>query len=197
MKILHLSDTHGQHRKLERLPPADIIVHAGDVSMVGESDEILDFIEWFGRLDYKYKIFIAGNHDICLDGAEIDGLPENCHYLCNSGVTIEGLKFWGIPFFFSDDVEGRCPEQMRQIPADTDVLITHRPPLGILDTASGNTYGCPDMLEAVLRIYPRYHLLGHIHAAHGIVKAEQTTFVNGALLDEQYRLTNKPILLDI
>lgn len=197
MKILFLSDTHGLHRKLENLPSADIIVHAGDMSMAGTIDEVMDFIEWFGELDYRYKIFIAGNHDDCLDGATVEGLPDNCHYLSNSGVVIEGVKFWGIPFFMSDDIEERCPEQMRQIPVDTDVLITHRPPLGILDTAGGYDYGCLDMLEAVLRIRPRYHLFGHIHDAYGIKEAEHTIFANGALLDERYRLVNQPVEIEI
>lgn len=165
--------------------------------MAGTSDEVVDFIEWFCRLDYRYKIFIAGNHDDCLDGATVEGLPDNCHYLCNSGVTIEGVKFWGVPFFVSDDIEGRCPEQMRQIPASTDVLITHRPPLGILDAAGDYDYGCPDMLMAVQSVRPRYHLFGHIHAAYGIKEEGRTIFANGALLDEHYRLANTPFLLDI
>lgn len=179
------------------MPPADFIIHSGDVSMAGTSDEVIDFIDWFSGLDYMYKIFIAGNHDECLDGAAIEGLPYNCYYLCNSGITIEGVKFWGIPFFFSDDVEGRCPGQIRKIPTDTDVLVTHRPPLSILDGAADNSYGCPDMLEAVLRIRPKYHLFGHIHDAYGIKETEVTIFANGALLDEQYRLINEPLVLDI
>ena len=35
MKILHISDTHGKHRLLKNLPPADIIVHSGDMSEDG------------------------------------------------------------------------------------------------------------------------------------------------------------------
>lgn len=92
MKILHLSDTHSKHRSLQNLPSADIVIHSGDVSFAGSEDEIMDFMKWFGALPYKYKIFIAGNHDDCLFGANIDGLPENCFYLCNSEITIEGLS---------------------------------------------------------------------------------------------------------
>ena len=56
MRFLHLSDTHGFHRQLVDLPKADIIIHSGDMSMVGTGSEVLDFIEWFSELDYKYKI---------------------------------------------------------------------------------------------------------------------------------------------
>ena len=73
MRILHLSDTHNFHRQLGNLSAADIIVHSGDVSMAGAANEVMDFIDWFIDLDYKYKIFIAGNHDDCLDGKNISG----------------------------------------------------------------------------------------------------------------------------
>ena len=66
MNILHLSDTHNLHRQLSNMPAADIIVHSGDISFAGTGEEVLDFIEWLGDLDYKYKIFIAGNHDLAL-----------------------------------------------------------------------------------------------------------------------------------
>lgn len=200
MRLLHLSDTHNLHRQLTDLPAADIIVHSGDVSMSGSGEEVVDFINWFKELDYKYKIFIAGNHDECLDGKSADViqsfLPENCFYLCNSGVTIEGIRFWGVPFFFSDDVNGRSLEIMAQIPADTDVLITHRPPLGILDEAD-NAYGCPDLLQAVLKIRPKYHLFGHVHAACGMEKSSSTTFVNASVVNESYELSEKPFVFEI
>lgn len=35
-------------------------------------------------------------------GAHVDGLDDNVHYLCNSGVTIEGVKFYGVPMFMAD-----------------------------------------------------------------------------------------------
>lgn len=197
MKILHLSDTHGNHRKLPPLPQADIIVHSGDMSWNGHEYQIKDFIQWFCDLDYQYKIFVAGNHDDSLYGEQIEGLPNNCHYLCNSGVEIEGLKFWGIPHFVYDDEKGRTPQLMAKIPAETDILVTHRPPFGILDTAGNAYYGCPDLLQAVLKIRPRYHLFGHIHAACGTEISKHTTFINSALVDENYELKNNPTIFEI
>lgn len=104
MRILHLSDTQGLHRQLNNLPNADVLIHSGDLSFDGAECEVSDFIEWFGALEYSHKIFIAGNHDFCLKSKMMESvqmrLPVNCHYLNNSGVSIEGIKFWGIPFFF-------------------------------------------------------------------------------------------------
>ena len=62
MRIICISDTHGKHRDVE-LEPADLIIHAGDMSEMGTKEQILDFINWFSSLDYQYKILIAGNHD--------------------------------------------------------------------------------------------------------------------------------------
>lgn len=198
MKLLHLSDIHGLHRGLGKLPAADVLIHSGDITMAGEIAEVEDFVAWLDGLDYAHKIFIGGNHDLCLDGATVEGLPDGCHYLCNSGVTIGGVRFWGVPYFISDDVAGRCAENMRRIPADTDVLITHRPPLGVLDEANRNDYGCPHILNAVLkRVRPSLHLFGHVHAAYGVCENGGTTFANGALMDENYQLKNQPHVFDI
>lgn len=149
MKILHISDTHGNHRLLKDLPKADLIIHSGDISENGTDDEVLDFIKWFADLDYRRKIFVAGNHDFCLDGEDIEGLPENCHYLCNSGVEIDGKKFWGVPYFMSDELNGNTSQLLSQIPQDIDVLVTHRPPYGILDFECNNHFGCIDLLQVV------------------------------------------------
>jgi Icc-related predicted phosphoesterase len=201
MKILHLSDTHSCHYSLQKLPAADVIIHSGDVSLAGTSEEVIDFMDWFGELDYKYKIFIAGNHDECLDGKHRGViqmcLPDKCFYLYNSGIEIEGIKFWGVPFFMSDDIKDQSPQIMAQIPADIDVLITHRPPYGILDIAGNITYGCPYLLQSILRIKPQYHLFGHIHDAYGIEKSNHTIFVNASLMNENYELVNEPVLLEI
>ena len=102
LKILHLSDTHGVHRRLRDLPEADILVHSGDFTMSGSEAETLDFLEWVCDLPYRHKVLVAGNHDACLYGAHPDGLDDNVHYLCGSGLEIEGLKFWGVPSFMEE-----------------------------------------------------------------------------------------------
>ena len=50
MKILLLSDTHGKHHELQKLPQADMIIHAGDITWGGKVEEVTDFVEWFGLL---------------------------------------------------------------------------------------------------------------------------------------------------
>lgn len=100
MTILHISDTHGLHNQLTNLTAADVIVHSGDFTLGGSEKEAIEFMQWFCDLPYKHKVFVAGNHDMCMYGADkVEGLPENVHYLCNSSVIIDGIKFYGMLMF--------------------------------------------------------------------------------------------------
>ncbi|MDR2963385.1 MAG: metallophosphatase domain-containing protein [Bacteroidales bacterium] len=197
MTILHLSDTHNKHNLLKDLPKSDIIIHSGDVSEDGTESEVLDFLQWFCSLNYAHKIFIAGNHDFCLDGGLIEGLPENVHYLCHTGVEIAGIKFWGVPSLLSSELHGSTAHEIAQIPQNTDVLISHQPPYGILDYKHNLHFGNPELLKAVERIQPRYHLFGHIHKNYGIQKIGATTFVNAAITSGKSKIMNTPFLLEM
>lgn len=197
MKILHLSDTHGCHHRLRDLPEADVAVHSGDFCMVGTEAEAINFLNWFCDLPYRHKIFICGNHDDCLYGANIGGLDANVHYLCNSGVEIDGVKFYGVPMFMGDCVTSRQQRNIARIPADTDVLITHSPPHGILDHDDGINYGSQELLERLAAVQPRLHLFGHIHIEHGITKIAGTTYSNGAIMNSNYSELNAPNLIEL
>ncbi len=189
MRILHISDTHGCHRRLKNLPEADVIVHSGDITMTGGADEAVDFMEWFCDLPYPHKVFIAGSHDFCLHSGEPDGLDANCHYLCNDFVEIDGLKFYGIPLSVETAISGTLTDDYASIPDDTDILITHQPPKNILDFSEGYHYGSSELLSRVLKIHPKAHLFGHIHDDAGTVKSGNIIFSNGAVLTGNYTLT--------
>ncbi len=202
MRILHISDTHGAHHRLHELPHADIVVHSGDFCMVGEEREALDFLNWFCDLPYNHKIFICGNHDSCLYGAGIDGLDSNMHYLCNSGIEIEGMKFYGVPMFMEDCISSRQTHNYAQIPDDTDILITHSPAYGILDlddSIDGEFihYGSEEVLERVMSIKPRAHLFGHVHRQHGETQQNGIIFSNGAIMNGDYSKLNQPTIIEI
>jgi len=124
--------------------------------------------------------------------------------LINETVTIEGLRMWGSPVTLSGPAYGiRSEEERRRIyssiPEGTDVLITHGPPLGILDCAPGSAVhqGDPVLLQALPRIRPKLHVYGHIHSGYGIFEGEHTTFVNAALLGSGGGLDKNPIVLKI
>ena len=206
MKIIFISDTHNQHKKLV-LPKGDMIIHAGDISGRGKPHEIQAFLDWYSALPYSYKIFIGGNHDFMLEQnarqfAEI--IPANCIYLRNDSIEIEGIHIWGspvTPWFYDWAFNRHRGEDIKrywdQIPEETDILITHGPPHGILDkTARGDLAGCEELTEALARIKPRIHAFGHIHEAYGKWETPDTLYLNASVLDLGYNLKNPPHLID-
>lgn len=188
MRILQISDTHSRHRKLKRLPMADVIVHCGDFADNGTETEVLDFLNWFIELPYLHKIFVTGNHDLCLWGAEdIEDLPDNLHFLQDRGCEIDGVKFFGLAY--------NHPETL--IPDDVDVLVTHEPPIMILDKSSGIHWGNAPLLNRIQEVKPRYHLFGHAHEANGILEKDGIIYSNGAVLDDMMQMRYEPRVIVI
>ncbi len=209
MTIACLSDTHSLHHRIPSIPDADILIHAGDISKYGDESQVVDFLHWFSALPHKHKIFIAGNHDFFFENKREDYIrtviPDNVIYLNDSGCEINGIRIWGSPispefmnWAFNRKRGTEIQQHWNKIPENTDILITHGPPAGILDTTTNfQKTGCEDLLNTVLKIRPAFHIFGHIHEAHGIITQASTTFVNAAILDEKYRIKNKPILIDV
>jgi Icc-related predicted phosphoesterase len=171
------------------------------MSSQGTPSEILQFLEWFSELPYTHKVLVAGNHDWLFerDPAAALSLLANypsITYLNDSGATIEGIRFWGSPVqpTFMNWAFNRDPAEIRQhwdrIPDGIDVLVTHGPPAGILDTIENHRpgAGCPLLRAAVSRVKPRLHVFGHIHEGRGIRQVEETLYVNAAVLNGKYRL---------
>ncbi|KAL8827452.1 MAG: hypothetical protein Q9191_003177 [Dirinaria sp. TL-2023a] len=70
-----VSDTHNHSPKpsdadkfayRQPLPSADVLLHAGDLTMCGELKEYKKILKWIMASDAELKIVIAGNHDIDL-----------------------------------------------------------------------------------------------------------------------------------
>ncbi len=203
LSLTLLSDTHGLHHRLPPLPEGDILIHAGDVSNHGLAHEVLGFLRWFAAQPFAHKIFIAGNHDFFFERASeeeiIAAIPPGVHYLKDSSVTIEGHAFWGTPvtprFFdwaFNRDRGHPIARHYALMPDNIDVLITHGPPAGILDTVARGHVGCEDLLEVLKRLKPQLHVFGHIHEGAGTHEEGGTTFINAAVLDERYCLAHPP-----
>jgi Icc-related predicted phosphoesterase len=125
----------------------------------------------------------------------------NIYYLNDSGIELEGIKFWGSPVqpeFFNWAFNKRRGHEIKRhwdmIPNDIDVLITHGGPQNILDANANNqNCGCRDLLEAVMAIQPKVHCFGHIHESYGIEEVNDTTFINASIMNGKYESVNKPI----
>jgi len=218
-----------------RIPDGDILIHAGDFTRYGLVSEVVQFNEWLGTLPHKHKIVIAGNHELSFDPVTIDecrfymeqvgekenlnksvtdikSLLTNCTYLEDESLHLMGIKFYGSPwqprFSHSAFNLTRGPELRSvwdKIPSDTDILITHSPPLGVLDrcrkhTADGGTKpagrsGCEDLLHQVVRrVKPRYQIFGHVHECYGVMTNGETVFINASTCNKKYEPVNHPVL---
>lgn len=212
-KIVFISDTHSKHNYLTNkgmgniLGSGDILVHSGDCTNMGKSHEITNFLNWFGKTDFTYKIFIAGNHDFGFemhtDIAE-EFKEKGIIYLFDSEVVIDGVKFYGSPWqpdfydwAFNLPRGEKLAKKWAKIPGNTDILITHGPAHGMLDcTMTGQRVGCEDLFHRIMEVQPKIHVCGHIHCAYGQKSFHGVEFLNASVLDEQYKHANKPIVIN-
>ncbi len=189
LTLVAMADTHGYQQRLT-VPEGDILILAGDFTRRGRLDELAEVNEFLARLPHRHKLVVAGNHDWCFQErpAEARALLTAATYLQDEAITIEGVKFYGSPWqpWFLDWAFNlpRGPELAQRwalIPEDTDVLITHGPPLGFGDRVhDGTRVGCEDLLRRVQQVRPKLHLFGHIHEDAGLWTEGGTTFVNVA-----------------
>jgi predicted phosphodiesterase len=211
MRLVLISDTHGLHEAIPNLPDGDVLIHAGDVSRRGSIDEIAHFFAWFAAQPHRWKLLVAGNHDFAFEreADEVDALlPDGITYLRDSGVVIDGLRFWGSPwqpwFFdwaFNLHRGAEIAAKWALIPEDVQVLITHGPPHGILDTVArprGKHVGCEALRDRIAELPDlRLQAFGHIHEAYGESRQDAVHYANACLCDVQYQLVNAPIVVDV
>ncbi|KAG8778587.1 hypothetical protein FRC12_024922 [Ceratobasidium sp. 428] len=193
IRIVCISDTHNAQPPI---PDGDILVHAGDLTNVGSASELRQVAKWLSSLPHPTKLVIGGNHDRGLDAKlraakrnpaedpEIDWSALGITYLEHSSAQItvlgRGLRVFGSPYTpelgqwaFQYPQAHLLPERARavweDIPLDTDILITHGPPIHHLDmTRGGKPAGCPALLDKLRRVQPILHVFGHIHESRGL-----------------------------
>lgn len=209
MKLVCISDTHGDHRKVD-LPDGDVLVHAGDVTAHGTEQDFLDFLEWFDAFPHPHKLFVAGNHDRFLEQcptlARDHVRKSDVTWLNDSGVSIDGVHFWGSPitlrfhdWSFMRESGRDIGKHWALIPDTTDVLITHGPPHGVLDLVqrrdgSEEQTGCAQLLDTVLKVGPSVHIFGHIHEEYGVYAENGIEFLNVSTMNQSYRIANAPVV---
>ena len=210
MKILHISDTHGFHGMMpdERFNNIDLVIHSGDCSNWRDpyrnEPEVRNFIEWYKSIPVKNKIYVAGNHDTCIERRMVtpgDFAEAGIIYLENSATIIDGIKFWGSPHTptFGDWAFMKAREKINKvwekIPEDTDVLMVRGPPKGVRDLSYDRhgdleMCGCSALMKKCWKMKDQLKLVafGHIHNMDGIdtnqgishYSKTQTMFSNAA-----------------
>lgn len=189
MKIALFSDTHASHGQIS-IPDADILIFAGDMTYCRTSLDVSDFNDFLKHLPHKHKIVVGGNHDHILarHPEKAAKLLSEAIYLLDASVVIEGITIYGSPWqpafnaracdAFALPRGKALKEKWNMIPTGVDMLVTHTPPAGILDQDGPVSHGCSDLTATVAALQPRYHVFGHIHRHHGMIKCGPTSFVN-------------------
>jgi Icc-related predicted phosphoesterase len=218
MIITLISDTHLKHNEITQdLPGGDLLLHSGDISSMGYQHEVQQFCKWFNNVEnYDHKIFIAGNHDWGFQNnvekiMEIVNSYKTVNYIQDETISVgddeKMVNIYGSPWqpeFYNwafnlpkNGVE--LAAKWDAIPDNTDILITHGPAFGVLDTVAGKMWdnlGCQLLTNKIKSIKPKIHVCGHIHSGYGYYFDGDTHFINASVLNEAYQYTNKPITID-
>jgi Icc-related predicted phosphoesterase len=210
MKIWHISDTHTYHGLLKVPEDIDMVIHSGDATNprdpYASEQEMLNFISWFGSLPIKYKVFVAGNHDLCIERnliTKIDFMKNGIVYLENDYTEVEGIKIWGSPFtptfgegWAFNKKRSALHDVWKHIPDDVDIVVVHGPPKGILDLAYHQLNciefcGDEALRKRMYLLNPKLCLFGHIHNNEDIINAgtmklsnHDTIYSNGSVVTD-------------
>ena len=121
-------------------------------------------------------------------------------------VIIDDIKIYGTPWqpeFYNwafnlkrDGID--IINKWNNIPEDTDILITHGPPNGILDYVAQSTFhaGCNMLRKRIFEVKPKLNIFGHIHQGYGSTRVNEIEFINASVLNERYNYANLPTNVD-
>lgn len=189
-----------------------------------QKEELLELDHFCGYylkdiLGFKHVLLVAGNHDFVFQKhPDISKKLKHLTYLEDTSVVINGIKFHGSPhqpWFWDWAFNFPCHlkehggnwfkykhyaiDTWAKIPDDVDVLITHTPPLNILDkTGKGLNRGCQflaDRIEQLKKL--KFHVFGHIHASQGTKIINNKVFLNVAQMRGHESLCNEPAVFFI
>jgi len=219
-KIVCISDTHCQLTKF-KIPDGDLLIHAGDLTYRGNVEEISKELKELGKIAKNFKygcVFICGNHDWLGERQpnfmKQIAIDEELLYLDHSSIVVEGLNIFGsayTPVFgnwaFNVDRK-KLKKYWDQIPINTDILITHGPPMGIgdgvikINPMKGEQQiekvGCLELYKKIQKLNQlKLHVFGHIHQSYGITIFNKVNYINASICTESYKPLNSPIIIEL
>lgn len=209
IKICAISDTHNQLFKIKIDESPDVLIHSGDFSTNGSETELKRFLIHISEIPIKQKICVLGNHDYKLlekyKEKELRRLFNNFNVtlLINESITLNHITIHGISWH--EDFWYKTRPELESIYSFIDLnanlLVTHHPPYKILDLSfkfKSEYCGCP-IIEEYINKMPNlsHHFFGHIHESYGVLKKNNITFHNTAILDENYLIKNQPVYLEV
>ena len=200
MKLLLFSDLHcdrtAARQLVERASSVDVIVGAGDFADIRHGINVcIDILKAVA----KPAILVPGNNESTEELIGACRSWPSAHVLHGSGVTIDGVDFFGLgggvpvtPFgdWSHDFTEEQAAELLKGCPIGC-VLVSHSPPKGAVDvSSSGQSLGSVAVRKAILNTRPKLVVCGHIHASAGrSARIDRTTVVNAGPDGIEWTLT--------
>lgn len=202
MKIACIADTHGL--PFER-PECDLLLHAGDA--FSSWSTLADVDALFAQLGNR-SVYVPGNHDRIvannLFDAKAIAMKHSVLLLVHESTVVDGVRIFGSPWapmFGRGSTFMKPYDDLQQLWESTnarpDILVTHGPPLGVLDLTSKGVYaGCNNLEQYVYHAKPRLHVFGHIHESRGIFERRRRISVNASMHDFYTDTHFEPIVLE-
>lgn len=191
MRILHVSDVHGNVSAVEKISKkavyvgADLIIVTGDLTHFGEIEDAEMILEKIFESS-KRVFFVPGN---CDPRALLDWNPKNPSI---KNLHLKSAEFMGWEFiglggavgrlgtlteFTEEEVEDMLSKVTPRRPGF--VFISHSPPYGLeVDYTGTKHIGSIAVKKYIENYRPRLMLCGHAHEGRGMLKLGEVTIIN-------------------
>lgn len=168
---------------------------------------------WVAESGCEICFVMPGNHDVCMADHEtryeVERVLNSIHRVAacipQPGVSVvrwESLSaIWNF-YPWTPTIQDRnwaysLSRSSRANPAseiddDCDILVSHGPPLGLLDSVDRKREGCSRLMHRMLEVGPALTICGHIHeerskrARYFDLKGMERKIVNASICDERY-----------
>lgn len=190
----------------------DLLVIAGDVLNSGSVNDWGRFTVQLEAVRDQFTdiIVVLGNHDIF--GERYSFLARESlekikvTLLTDQYIELQGLKIYGSPYTplfgpwaFMKPRGKEMRKVWKSIPEELDLLVTHGPPKGILDSIRGGLeVGCEELRNKIdtMESPPKIMIFGHIHHSYGSIeyttpRGKNIKLYNVAICNESYTPTNQ------
>jgi len=222
--IYAISDMHGELPDPDTIPECDVFIIAGDSCPWQDYHDVITQSVWLNNVfkpwinegvNASKIILIGGNHDFVMQDRDFkDWAVRNlwCDYLEDKRIDYKGVTFYGTPWvprlknwaFYG--TEDKLTNTFALIPDDTDVLISHGPPLGVNDAIAKSIFGeHAGSEELALQFQSRerngyaipVNIHGHIHEGYGFTEKWGTKFYNVSAKNRDYESVNELVKIEL
>lgn len=218
MKIIVTADLHGI---LPEIQSCDLLLICGDIVDLKVQSSFIKgrrwyrdkFKPWAESLPCDKVLFIAGNHDLCIEGHEdwyetVFPRDSKVTFLDHTSYNYKGLIIFGTPYckefgnWAYNATEGELEKLYEDIPEYVDILMTHDAPYGTTDVClegwNREHLGNIALRDAILKKDPTYAVHGHLHSSnHEYEYLGKTKVYNTSFINEQYEPFYEPLCLEI